>query len=890
MDSLFSFALLIVGGLFIGWMMGISGWRQARRATVEIARLRAALHAAGIPIPDSAAPAEMQGAAPGVPPAQIPTHLIAAEPDAAMRPGPPGLAIDEPDASPGPTPAPLPSRPGLEELLTLRWGTWLGAAVLMLAGVFLLRTAIEEGWLGPEARCALAGLLAIALIGGAEWLRRRPLPERPTLPWPDQAPAALAAGGVALLFGAAYATAVLYALVPSLVGFVLMAAAALIGIALALSQGPLVAAAGIAGAYLTPALVSSDAPWLPGLFGYLLVVTAAALAVVRQVGAAWLGWVATLAAAAWIVAGGAVAQGPAALWSPALFMPAAAALHLALLPGAALEGTVGRRLAWVPFAVLAFAGLLLVGNSAVFAPATALLLLTPVAVVKGALEPRLDRLPWLAALAGLLLLLVWPIGAWVSGAEAVTVEGVVLAILPAQDWAPEALHPFLIAALALAAMQAAAGAWMERRAPHPTRWAALPAAVPVLVLLVAYARVRGFALDAGWAAVALALAATLVGAAALARREGGVQRAGVHAAGAVAALALGAAMLLSDQWLTLAVALFLPPLAWIEAQSDLPPLRKVAIGVAAVVLARLLLNPEVAGYAFGSMPILNGLLPAYGIPAAAFAIAAAMFRRRADDLLVAILEAGAIAFTTALLMLEIRHAVTGGTFVNGLTDTSFREQAWQVAGLAFTAGLLLLANRRLGDRPVLRWGWRLHLLAALTLGVLLLLANPAIDPEAVVLPTPVLNELLLAFALPALLAGLLMRAPEAGWMPGFRTALGAYAVVAIFAWVTLEVRHVFNPKTMALYLADPGEPELYAYTGAWLLLSGCLLALGIRQGVPALRWAALTVMAVTVGKAFLVDMGSLVGLWRALSFFGLGLALIALAWVYRRFVMVTRRA
>ncbi len=889
MESLFAIVVLVIIGLFIGWLLGISGWRQARRTAVEVARLRAALQAAGIQIPDlvpvGAPSAEATAASPLAQPelaseapegwAQVQASAPELDPLAAPA-GPP----------PGPPPAPSPSRPGLEELLTLRWGTWLGAGVLLLAGVFLLRTAIEEGWLGPEARCVLAALLALALIGGAEWLRRRPMPERPNLPWPDQAPAALAAGGVALLFGAAYATAVLYALVPPLFGFVLMGAAALAGIALALLQGPLVAVVGVAGAYVTPALFQSDAPWLPGLFAYLLLVTAAALAVVRQVGAAWLGWVATLAAAAWVVIGGAIAPDAAAVWSPALFVPAAAALHLALLPGVALDGAIGRRLAWIPFAVLAMAGLLLFGNSAVLASAIGLLLLTPVAVIKGAVEPRLDRLPWLAALAGLLLLLVWPIGAWTPGAEAVTVEGAVLAILPAQAWAPEALRPFLLAALALAGLQAAAGVWMERRAPNATRWAALPAAMPVLVLLVAYARVRGFEFDLGWAAVALALAASLVGAAALAGRESGIQRAGVHAAGAVAALALGTAMLLSDQWLTLAVALFLPPLAWIEARADLPALRKVAIAVAAVVLARLLLNPEVANYGLGSLPVLNALLPAYGIPAIAFAISAAMFRRRGDDLAVAILEAGAIAFTTALLMLEIRHAVTGGALGDDVTDQAFREQALQVFGLSVMAMLLRLANRRLGDRPVLRWGWRLHQTAALALGVFLLLANPAFDAKAVLLRAPVLNELLLAFALPALLAGLAMRAPEAGWMPGFRQALGAYAVVAVFAWVTLEVRHIFNPVKMALELADPGEPELYAYTGAWLLLAGCLLALGIRQGVPALRLAALTVMAVTIAKAFLVDMSSLVGLWRALSFFGLGLALIALAWVYRRFVVV----
>jgi uncharacterized membrane protein len=51
-----------------------------------------------------------------------------------------------------------------------------------------------------------------------------------------------------------------------------------------------------------------------------------------------------------------------------------------------------------------------------------------------------------------------------------------------------------------------------------------------------------------------------------------------------------------------------------------------------------------------------------------------------------------------------------------------------------------------------------------------------------------------------------------------------------------------------------------------------------------LRLTALGVVGLVAGKVFLVDMGGLVGLWRVLSFLGLGLTLIALAAVYRRFV------
>jgi len=891
-------ALTIPLGLVAGWVLGIAGWRQARRAREEIAALREALRTAGIAVPE--APAAAPGPIPWARPSTTPA-AGALSPDAPPKPattvaaaaGPPGTAQAPPAPATAPEPParsarPAPAGPGLEEALTLRWGVWLGAAALLLAGVFLLRTAVEEGWLGPAARCALAGLLGLVLILAAEWLRRHPLPERQgvalAIPWPDQAPAALAAGGVAVLFGAAYATAVMYALVPPLMGFALLALAALAGIALALVLGPVVAAIGIAGAYVTPALIETQNPSLPGLFAYLLAVTAAALAVLRQVGAAWLGWAAVIAAALWALAGAAMGRAPEDLWPPALFLPATAALHLALLPRAALDDALGRRLAWVPFAVLAATALLLVPGTTSLAPAVGVLLLSPVALAKGIAEPQLDRLPWLAALAGLLMLLVWSVPHWQAAGEPVTVAGVVQGILPAAPWPPEALHPFLGATLLLALLHAAAGLWQERRAPHPLRWAALPAAVPVLALLVAYARVRGFALDAGWALVAAALAAGLVAATAAARQAGALQRAGTHAAGAMAALALGTAMVLTEHWLTLAVALFLPSLAWVEARADLAALRRIALAVAAVVLTRLVLNWYVLGYDFGRMPVLNGLLLAYGVPAACFALAAFLFRRRGEDATVAVLEAGALAFLTALVLMEIRHAMAGGDLMAG-QEPPFREAALHLLALSLLATGLRLLNRRLGDRPVLRWGWRLQQGAALILGLVLVAANPAFDIDVTLFRAPVLNELLLAYALPAALAAIAAGAPESAWPPGFRPALLGYAFLAAFAWITLEVRHEFHPVEMSLDLA-PSEPaELYAYSGAWLGFGAFLLALGIRQGAPALRRAALAVMALTVAKVFLVDMAELVGLLRVLSFLGLGLALIALGWVYRRFVV-----
>jgi uncharacterized membrane protein len=174
------------------------------------------------------------------------------------------------------------------------------------------------------------------------------------------------------------------------------------------------------------------------------------------------------------------------------------------------------------------------------------------------------------------------------------------------------------------------------------------------------------------------------------------------------------------------------------------------------------------------------------------------------------------------------------------------------------------------------------------LGAVLLANNPWTTNEDIAGPL-LLNTLLPAYALPALLVGLAVaRAREVRAPQGLEKLLAVYALVSGFAWVTLEVRRAFHPTDIGW--ARITEAEMYAYSGAWLLLGALLLAVGIRSGRKEIRLAALGVIALVTLKVFLVDMDALVGLWRVLSFLGLGLALIALGAIYRRFVVVAQAA
>ena len=143
---------------------------------------------------------------------------------------------------------------------------------------------------------------------------------------------------------------------------------------------------------------------------------------------------------------------------------------------------------------------------------------------------------------------------------------------------------------------------------------------------------------------------------------------------------------------------------------------------------------------------------------------------------------------------------------------------------------------------------------------------------------PLIDWLLPGYLLPAGLALVAARHPSAR---AVRPALSAYALAALLAWVTLEIRHLFHGERIGF---DVGveSAELWAWSGAWLVTGAALLILGLRRAERPMRLAGIAIVALTTVKVFIVDMSALEGLWRVLSFLGLGLALIGMGAVYGR--------
>jgi uncharacterized membrane protein len=67
-----------------------------------------------------------------------------------------------------------------------------------------------------------------------------------------------------------------------------------------------------------------------------------------------------------------------------------------------------------------------------------------------------------------------------------------------------------------------------------------------------------------------------------------------------------------------------------------------------------------------------------------------------------------------------------------------------------------------------------------------------------------------------------------------------------------------------------------------MLFGSILLATGFWRRSAFLRWQALLLLAITIGKVFVSDMGDLSQGYRILSFMGLGALLLAVSFVYQR--------
>jgi uncharacterized membrane protein len=884
-DSLadfFAFAIAIAAFIFARKAFNQTAALRARLDLMETSASSAAtaryvpppLPARDAPIAPSATDTIRTETAPEAPPLLQPA------------PAPPKPAI------PVSVPPPLsPSGPGFEERIGTRWVVWIGGLTLALGGFFMVRYSIEAGLLGPGVRTLLGGAFALALLAAGEWTRRKEsVSAIPVIPIAN-IPAILTAAGTSVAFATVYAAYALYGFLAPGTAFILLGLVALGTLAAALLHGPALAGLGIAAGFVTPILVSSNQPDYWALYIYLAVVTAAAFGLARIRLWRWLAVTAITFALLWTVP--CLQCVPSMIGPHAFHVIAGFILASLLVVCGFLFGPPADQGRIEPISSGALAAYLLGATMIVLASFhddAAILVFAMLVAAALLVAWRAEAATGAVAAAAALMAIVFLEWAVRGNPDMLVLPGGPLpGIGPAATDGSVSMH--LVTAAIFAAGFGVAGFLAQGRsigAIVPVVWSGAAVFTPLALLIALYARIAHLDHSIPFAIVAVVLAAAF-GAATetLTRRD---NRPGLpisialFATGTLGALALALTFALEKGWLTIALALMSMGTAWISMQRPIPFLRSLAAILAGIVVLRIGYEPRIAGDAVGTTPIFNWLLWGYGIPALSFWIGSIFLRRRGDDAPLRTVESAAILFTVLLAFMEIRHAVNDGDVYRDSADLT--EVALQVCtALAIAIGL---------ERLRIRTGSIVHNIGALlltlyaglaTLFGLLLWELPIfwnIDVGDVFI-----NRILLGYAMPALLALLLSYAVAGRRVAAYANTVAAAALVLALTYVTLEIRRLYHGPILTIGVTSGAEQ--YSYSIAWLAFGVVLLGIGIAVNSQRARLASAVVIALTILKAFLIDMSTLTGVYRALSFMCLGLVLVAIGWLYQR-ILFRRQA
>jgi uncharacterized membrane protein len=114
----------------------------------------------------------------------------------------------------------------------------------------------------------------------------------------------------------------------------------------------------------------------------------------------------------------------------------------------------------------------------------------------------------------------------------------------------------------------------------------------------------------------------------------------------------------------------------------------------------------------------------------------------------------------------------------------------------------------------------------------------------------------------------------------FKPVAASIAGFGLFVFVSLEIRHLWHGALDRDLGTTSGE--IYTYSAAWLVMAVATMLAATARGSRLGYQAGMALLLLVVAKIFLYDMSGLEGLLRVGSFFGLGLALLGLAWLYQR--------
>ena len=877
-----------------GWLISLAGFVLAIVALNKISRLDTMI--AQLKLQLGQLSDQASGAAPAPPESQKtetkksnwPTSAIAAakipEPVLAETPTPELMAQVAKTLESVPVKKPTVPKQDMEQALASRWFVWIGGVAIAIGGLLFVKYAYENGLISPPLQIFLGLLLGVALIVAGDTLHRR----TPATSEPNYVPAALSAAGLATAFGSIYAAYALYELMRPTTAFIGLALVALGALALSLRQGPLIAALGLLGSYVTPMMISSPDPSGWSFFPYLLIILGASFAVLRKRDWWWLGYASIIGSALWsfLWLGGPFKG--ADIMPIGLSALCIGAVSLFAISGRSiLESSSGSLLNPMGMtdslkigsiggvaATLVLAALVIKSGHSGSALTLFFIGMAGITALSWFKEGDTAAAP-AAALLSFMVLMVWERAAF--NEWAMDESGLWSSILGGDA------QPYLRWMLGAGAVFTAVGlAGVFRKSPAIT-WGILAAGSALLYLLGAWGRVDGLLSDTTWALLGAMAAAVLLAAVWLRNEKTATNddnfTGGILALGSAGLLLFAEDRMLDGVWLTIGMAVLAAAYAFSTRTLAAKLLGPIAAAVGSLTALRLFISRELWSDD-RTLPLgQHWPLYGYGIPVVLFYFAARWLKVSDHHKSATALEGIGLGLAISLVSLELRVLIGGGL-------TSDEPQLLEVAAHILTwlgAAYGLMHRQQIFSSLISLWGARV--LLGVSCVAIVFVSLGSLNPIVTEDPIPgnvVFNALLLAYLAPVVLLGLIARRLDSvGWIE-FRPAFGILALVLAMTYVTLETKRVFQGPALVAWSMSGAES--YAYSAVWLVSALALFLAGIRLGRQYIRYAGLAVMVLVVLKVFLWDMSGLEGLYQIGSFLGLGLSLVGIGWLYQHFV------
>ncbi|MGB0743509.1 MAG: DUF2339 domain-containing protein [Opitutales bacterium] len=743
---------------------------------------------------------------------------------------------------------------------------WVGSIALLMAGFYMIKYSIDSGLLTPAVRLWLTTGFGILLC-----LAGLVISIKSALAANERIGQALSGAGVACLYFAAYAAVHMYSFLSAGQGFAAMLAVTLLAVGLSLKHGAPVALMGLVGGFLTPWLMSTGSNDTVMLFSYLfLLFSGAQFLCVRR------GWWSLLC----------VSLVGAYLWS--------AFVILGNVNGVLnnLEGTM-----------VFVLGICLVNAVWVFLAKPG-----PLSASAKSLLMAIRLLTWGGGLIqGLVLLLIGGFAAVdMLLFSLLSVGALALAVLREEDfiWAAWlalaavaagafantdlALWSWLWLPLGLAGLFFAVGHWRGFASEQSLVWRALSLLAacfiaPVLFInrefVVGMSAISDASLWLGMSAAS----ALLIGLAGehIYWREGDARVAGEYSTFAAILLGFGLWTYLPADYYphTAAILLIVYAIYWKWREFGRVEIVLSVMGVAWFGWMALH-AADAFGYFFreefhdapeqDSLAVLGWLL---GITCGATVYAC--FRKQWNESVLSLLN--------WLLGL---FSLLGFVAVYQWLDETHMPEAW--SGRLVEGGLSSLFAAGAVAMAAVAGKWRGGVTSAAVLSVLvcvrvvyLHLPDSGAEGESFFF-----NALFLQLGLPFVAAWCLAYKHAQLERESLRQFYQIAGMALGFVWATFLVQDYFGGSR--LIDGHNSSTEIYTYSVVWLLLAILYQVIGLIRNQSAIHVGSLLLLLITVGKVFLVDASELEGLFRVLSFLGLGVALIGIGYFYNKVVFARR--